>query len=88
MLADMLSKGFEWTLKYGLPQSFPPKRNRFAQMCCKMHLAKRGLTCATPWDFNVTVPEGDPKTGGDWIRSYPDIGSYIGGTHLDDEPLA
>lgn len=80
----MLSKGFEWALKYGQPQNFPPKRYRFSPPCCKMVVSKLGVSCATGWDYNVSLPIGDPGSGGDWIKSYPDIGTYVGGTHVDD----
>lgn len=36
MAADMLTKGYEWTLLYGKPTNQPMHRYKVAPKCCSM----------------------------------------------------
>ncbi|GIL86258.1 hypothetical protein Vretifemale_14600 [Volvox reticuliferus] len=82
--SDMINKGFEWTLRYGKPRSFPPKAYRPQEPCCGLDATTKGvLHCAHPWTNRIELPYGDPQSGGEWHRPYPDPGTHIGGTYLD-----
>lgn len=35
-LADLLERGFEWTLLWGTPTNPPPMRYKLAPKCCSM----------------------------------------------------
>lgn len=82
--SDMLNKGFEWTLRYGKPRSFPPKSYRPQNACCGLNVTEKGvLHCSHAWENPVELPFGDPQSGGVWRRPYPDPGTHDGGTFLD-----
>ena len=49
---DMLSKGFEWTYKYGEPRNPNPKRYRPSPPCCQIFWpkTKKAGVCNHTWD--------------------------------------
>lgn len=80
----MLSRGFEWTLRYGEPTNRNPKRYRQQPPCCSLQQSAKGvLACGAGWEDSPELPEGDPLNGGPWKRSWPDAGTYEGGTYVD-----
>jgi len=76
---DMLEHGFEHALTLGYPRNPNPWRYRFAPPCCKIKHTDT-YRCAHDWQPDVGVPWGDPVSGGEWKRDWPDHGSYEGGS--------
>jgi hypothetical protein len=86
--SDMLHKGFEWALRFGEPRPLRPKQYRQQQPCCNVTMNRQNvLMCAHPWDNRVELPFGDPRSGAEWQRGYPDPGTYEGGTYSDAPQL-
>jgi len=82
--ADMLSRGFEWTLKRGKPKNRSPLRFKWQQPCCKLRYNKKtGLECAHAWNVTAEFPLGDPLRGGPWTWPYKDPGKYNGDETMD-----
>eukprot|EP00798_Chlamydomonas_sp_ICE-L_P002978 gene2978-12987_t len=80
---DMLHKGFEWTLKFGTPSNLAPRRYLWHQPCCSI-VHKHGATrCGHKWNASAVFPIGDPYTGREWNRKYPDSGQFVGGTRFE-----
>ncbi|KAG2494960.1 hypothetical protein HYH03_006895 [Edaphochlamys debaryana] len=80
----MITKGFEWALRYSLPRNVRPKIYRQQPPCCNFTMpAKAVIQCGHPWKDEIETPYGEPGNGGEWARPYPDPGSYEGGTYLD-----
>ncbi|KXZ45058.1 hypothetical protein GPECTOR_59g667 [Gonium pectorale] len=83
---DMLTRGYEWAAKYGMPQNLPPKRYRIQPKCCKVKPEKSRFVCAHPYEPRWELPFGNPITGREWDKDRPDTGTYEGGTFPEDGP--
>lgn len=80
---DMITRGFEWTIKYGKPTNRAPKRYLFQPPCCKLLLDdQQQIHCAHPWNVSTDMPLGDPVAGGEWKKPYADPGVFVGGTRF------
>ena len=80
--ADMLGKGFEWTLQHGWPRNPLPARYKWAPPCCEMQ-GQQARPDARPtyecvgWDRGPgDLPKGDPYFGGPWREKGRDTGTY------------
>ncbi|GAX73008.1 hypothetical protein CEUSTIGMA_g460.t1 [Chlamydomonas eustigma] len=80
---DMLSKGFEWSLKHGEPLNLTPRRYKWHEPCCKLGVHHHVVSCGHAWNISMEVPKGDPLHGTEWTKGYPDPGTYLGGEGLD-----
>eukprot|EP00798_Chlamydomonas_sp_ICE-L_P026263 gene26263-17365_t len=81
---DMLDRGFEWTLKFGLPTNLAPRRYLWHQPCCSLNVSKNGVPrCGHEWNATAVFPIGDPYSGGEWHRKYLDPGQFVGGTRFE-----
>jgi len=77
--ADMLQRGYEWTLKRGKPVNKAPMRYKWQQPCCRLSYGQKHiLKCAHDWNITAQFPVGDPLRGGPWRWTYPDPGAYDG----------
>ncbi len=77
--ADMIERGFEWTLQQGQPQNVASRRYRWHQPCCSLAVDDRMLRCGHAWNVTPEFPRGDPLYGAPWTKAYPDPGTYDGG---------
>ena len=77
--ADMLEKGFEWSLQRGEPLNMAPKRYRLQEPCCKLRVTDHVVSCGHEWNMTLGFPKGDPLHGVPWEKAYPDPGTYVGG---------
>ncbi|KAG2488696.1 hypothetical protein HYH03_012697 [Edaphochlamys debaryana] len=85
----MITKGFEWALRYSEPRLQKAKAYRTQQPCCNLTIPLKGFTqCGHEWKDEIELPFGNPQSGGAWDRPYPDPGSYEGGTYLDEPAQA
>jgi hypothetical protein len=84
---DMLTKGFEWTLKHGRPVNPWPARYKWYPPCCQMQVTthrkrapgepKKVLKCVGQEGQGPTeVPLGNPAVGQAWRFPAPDYGTY------------
>ncbi len=85
MQPDMITKGYEYALKYGQPRNADAKRYRVQPKCCRI-VYNKGYRCEHEWEPKFELPFGDPHTGRAWVKPNPDTGTYLGGTHFDDDP--
>lgn len=77
----MHKHGFEWALRYGMPQNYKAKIIRPLEPCCKLKVDKNyAFNCGHEWNTTLYLPYGDPFTGRDWKMDYTDPGVYEGGT--------
>ncbi|KAG1662705.1 hypothetical protein FOA52_014570 [Chlamydomonas sp. UWO 241] len=87
---DMVTKGFEWSYKYGEPRNADPKRYRVQPKCCELKVGmlngRRQYQCAHEWEPKWELPIGDMVTGREWKKDRPDTGTYTGGTFPEDGP--
>jgi hypothetical protein len=81
--SDMLSRGFEWTLRHGWPRNPLPLRYEWAPPCCRMHgqQARPGerpaYECLDAAGRGPdALPRGDPNFGGPWAEAANDTGTY------------
>jgi len=90
--ADMLHRGFAWTLVHGQPRNRPALAYRLARPCCRVASdGAFGYECVDGsggFDPDESLPRGDPAQGGRWVRAYPDPGSYDGGSPGGIETVA
>lgn len=77
---DMLTRGYEWTFKYGQPVNANSKRYRLQPKCCKLRYRHHHYECDHKWEPRYELPFGDPVTGREWKKDRVDIGTYIGGS--------
>eukprot|EP00798_Chlamydomonas_sp_ICE-L_P023697 gene23697-9238_t len=69
---------------YGQPTNEDPRRYSWHPPCCSLNVSKRGFPrCGHEWNVTAEFPIGDPYTGKDWNRTYPDPGQFVGGTRFD-----
>lgn len=70
--ADMLERGFEWTLEFGEPRNPPPLRYGWGAPCCEIRLIEEGAECTDPnYEANLCRPDGNPVTGETTLKSRP-----------------
>lgn len=79
---DMITKGYEWTAKYGRPRNNPAKTYKFQPPCCKLKPDLTFFWCDKPtnWEPSLDLPFGNPINGREWKKPEPDPGTYEGGT--------
>lgn len=77
---SMLEHGFEWALQLGDPTNMTPKRYRWHQPCCKLKVSHHAVQCGHEWNVTAEFPKGEPLYGTAWRQSYPDPGTFEGGT--------
>lgn len=79
--ADMVSRGYEWTLFNGHPRNGPAKIYVPPTPCCSLQLSQgRRWSCTVPgWaqSINTSLPLGDPFYGFKWRKDRPDPGHYV-----------
>ena len=74
--SDMLSKGFEWTLKHGEPQNPSPARYKWPPLCCELYSEEdsmpngdkvvRVFCKGQKYHKDRTIPVGEPAIGFAW----------------------
>lgn len=74
--SDMLSKGFEWTLKHGMPLNPSPARYKWSPPCCQQYtegeLLRDGTKVVRVFckgrknHEDKALPVGEPAIGVEW----------------------
>jgi hypothetical protein len=78
--AAMWERGFEEALMHGQPMNPNPWRYKVTPPCCQIVHEDTYRCSDKNWKPDISLPFGDPITGGPWGRDWPDVGTYEGGS--------